>query len=451
MAFLPKNLLSNESRRFLKQLIILSLPIMLQEFISGMVNFADIWMVGQLGVNYVNAVGFSGRLFFLFIILIFGVNSGSGVFMGQFWGSKNSSGIYKVMGIAFISNLIISLLFSAIAIFAPVWFLGILTSNEYVIALGVPYLRVMSISYLLSAVSATLVATLRAIRQTKLPMFASAIALTAKILLNILFIFVLEYGIIGAAFATIIARIIEIALQLILIKRLNIPILAKPKAYFTADPKFILHFFKVTLPIIANEGIWALGVFMYDIFYQFAGNYAQGAVQISENLSHMFLVFGISAGAGAAVIISNTLGEKDTTRAISYAKKSLFVGIIFGIVLGLLIFALAPIILSTYNVDESVRIMARNNLYVVAIMAFIRITNYFFIISILRSGGDTLYCLIVDVGCVWFIGVPMAFLGAYVLQLPIYFVVAMVNMEELAKFLINIVRFKQNKWANTLV
>ena len=409
------------------------------------------WMVGQLGIDSINAVGLSNRLFFLFILLVFGVNSGSAIFFGQYWGKGEISGIHKVLGISFITNMLLSSIFASVAIFAPRWFLGILTQNPDVIELGVGYLRILAASFFLSAFSLSLVAVLRAVRQVKIPMLASFIGLLFKLGINYLIIFVFDFGIVGAAWGTIGARIIEISIQIWMIKRFRLPIFASIREHFAFDMAYVRNFFKTTLPVILNEGIWALGIFIYEIFYQFAGHYSQSAVQISENVGHMFLMLGFAIGHASGIIVANTLGAGDKELTISSSNKSLVIGGIIAVFIGILLFFAAPPILSTYNVPPDVARMATNNLRIVSSMAVFRILNFFFIVGILRNGGDTLYCMFVDVLCVWLIGIPMAFLGTIVLGLPIYIVVAMVHMEEVIKFFVNLYRYKKGNWAKKLV
>ena len=443
--------LSKENKKFLRTMIFLAMPIILQEFMAHTVNFVDLWMVGQLSLEAITGVGLSKRLFFLFVLLVFGVNSGSAIFMGQYWGKGDKTGIHKVMGIAISANLIIATVFASIALFAPRWFLSIVTSNPYVIEEGVRYLAVASIIYFLTAISFTILITLRSIRQTKIPMFASACALATKIVVNYVLIFVLDMGIEGAAWGTVAARLIEIIVQLILIKKYRLPVFTKIRKHFDFDFAYLKKFGKVTLPVVANEFVWALGIFMYDVAYQFTGDKGQGAFQISDNIQHIFMIAGIGVGAASAIMIANHLGAGERELAIKNSRKCLITGGVVTGIMAVLLFFIGPIIVGTYNVSEVAQSLASTNLAVVTLFMIPRTINYFFIISILRQGGDTVFCLLLDTGSVWLIGIPLAFLGAYVLGLPIYLVIAMVYVEEVVKFFIAAARVHKNKWANKLV
>ena len=77
--------------------------------------------------------------------------------------------------------------------------------------------------------------------------------------------------------------------------------------------------------------------------------------------------------------------------------------------------------------------------------------SYMFICGILRAGGDTKFCMIVDIVSIWFIGVPASFFAVLVLHLPIHLVIALVFSEEAIKAIAIIKRFKSKKWLNNLI
>jgi len=440
------------NKKFLRALIFLALPIMLQDLMSHSVNFMDMWMMGQLSPEAVTAVGLSKRLFFLFVLVIFGVNSGASIFMGQYWGKGDTGGIHRVLGIAFVTNIIMAVVFAGIAIFAPRWFMSIFTSNPVVIEQGVQYLAVASLIYLLTAVSFTIIIALRSIRQTKIPMFAAACSLVVKLALNYFFVFELDMGIVGAAWGTVFARITEIIVQIILIRKYRFPIFTSIARHFDFDFAYVKNFFKTTLPVIGNEFVWALGVVVYEIAYQFTGDSGQSAFYVSDSIQHIFMIAGISIGAASGVTIANQLGAGDRDEAIATSRKCVAVGIVVSIVMGVLLFVIGPFIVGTYdNISTYVQNLAVSNLTIISLFIIPRTINYYFIISILRQGGDTMFCLLLDTGSVWLIGIPLAFLGAYVLGLPIYLVLALVYVEEVVKIFIAGNRVRKNRWANKLV
>ena len=100
-----------KNRLFLLSLLGISIPIIIQNFISSSLNLVDNFMIGRLGDTAIASVGLPNQFFFLFVLILFGVNSGTGIFVSQFWGKKDISNIKKVLGISIITGTTVSLFF----------------------------------------------------------------------------------------------------------------------------------------------------------------------------------------------------------------------------------------------------------------------------------------------------------------------------------------------------
>ena len=88
---------------------------------------------------------------------------------------------------------------------------------------------------------------------------------------------------------------------------------------------------------------------------------------------------------------------------------------------------------------------------VMAWMLWIRMFNFITFIGALRAGGDTLFALVMEICSIWLIGVPAAYIGAFVLDLPVYIVYLMVGLEELAKAFVSFWRYRSRKWIHDVV
>jgi Na+-driven multidrug efflux pump len=269
--------------------------------------------------------------------------------------------------------------------------------------------------------------------------------------LNYLFIFIFGWGVQGAALATAIARVAELIAQICIIFTFKLPIAAKIKQYFSFDKAFAKSICISIIPVFLNEAVWAIGTTLYNIAYRSTGNDAQAALSISASLQQLFMVIGIGIGAGCGILIANTLGSGDSGLAKKYAKRCLILASIVSITMGVCLILFAPLILTNYNVSAAIKADAFKIMCIIGFIMMFKTFNYTAIVGILRNGGDTKFCLFLDAASVWLIGVPAAFLGTYVFQLPIYMIVAMVNCEELFKFFLSAWRVATNKWAKCVV
>lgn len=440
-----------QDKTFFKILSYLAIPIILQELLNSSVNMMDTFMVGRLGVSEVAAVGLANQIFFLFTLLVFGVTSGASIFMGQYWGKNDTKSIHKVMGISFVLSLFAASIFCFSAIFIPDVLMSIYSKDKSVIVLGAKYLRVVGVSYFLSAIIVSINTSLRVTGLTKFPMITTFISLISNIVFNYIFIFKLEMGVVGAALGTTVARSIEIIIQIILINVFKTPVVTRIKNYFTADKAFIKEFLVITTPVILNEFIWALGTSIYNIAYKYSGTEAQAAVQISSTVQNLFMVVGMGIGAACGIMLSNALGAGDTKKAIRYSRKCLILAVVLSIIMGAGLIVASPLIVSIFDVKEIVKVYANKILFVISVGMVLKTFNYTSIVGILRSGGDTKFCLYLDFSSVWFIGVPFAFLGSAILSLPIYITVALVYLEEVCKFIVSFKRVLSNKWAKSII
>ncbi|MTI54128.1 MATE family efflux transporter [Geosporobacter ferrireducens] len=442
-------------RHFYKTMLGIALPITLQNLISSALNMVDTVMIGKLGETQIAAVGLANQVFFLFILLMFGVNSGCAIFTAQFWGKQDIRNVRRVMGIALVSGISISFLFGIGAYFIPEKLLRIFTTDAVVVDMGSQYLRIVSFSYLITAITFVYAFASRSIGQAKLPMMVSAVSLLANTGLNYLLIFGNFYfpkmGIQGAALATLIARSIELILLVGIIYGNKDVLAGTLKEMLAFDNKFFKKVYNTTIPVILNEGLWSLGMIMYTAAYARISTEAIASIQIANTIQSMFMVISMGLGNSCAVMLGNVIGAERQEKAVIYGNTFCLLGIITGVVLGLKLVLLSPVILSFFNVSPVVYNNAAKILLIMGIFMCFRFFNTVLIIGILRSGGDTKFSLFLEMGSVWILGVPLAFLGALVLKLPVYLVYALISLEELVKACIGVPRVISKKWVRNVV
>lgn len=442
-------------RNFYKRMFSIAIPIAIQNLISSSLNMVDTVMIGSLGDVSLAAVGMANQFFFLFIILMFGINSGASIFIAQFWGKRDVQNIRKILGIGLISGGLISIIFTTGAFFVPKLIMNIFSKDNQVIELGSQYLRIVCFSYTITAISFSYGFSSRSIGNAKLPMVVSAISLLSNTFLNYLLIFgnfgFPALGIKGAAIATLISRTIEVSLLLGIIYYRKGVLAARIRELTDITKPFIIKVFRTTLPVVLNEGFWSLGVTMYSVAYGRIGTEDFAAVQISNTIQGLFMVIAMGLGNSCAVMIGNQIGANDNEKAFDYAKSFSILGPVIGILLGIVLLILSPYILYLFNVSSYVQQNAYRTLIVISIFISLKIFNTILIVGILRSGGDTKFSLFLEMGSVWGIGVPLAFLGALYWKLPVYWVVALVSMEEIVKALIGLTRIISKKWIRNVV
>jgi putative MATE family efflux protein len=445
-------LFDKTSKKVFIRTLALAAPIIGQELLNSAVNFVDILMIGTAGDQALSAVGTGNEILFLFLLTSYGIVSGSAIFIGQFWGKGDVKSIHKTMGLAFTFSMVAAVLFFIMSQFFTGTIIRFYIDDNGVVEIGKSYLKIVSYTFFLNAFILTVNSAHRCTGHTAVPMVTSIIALLSNITFNYLYIFVWHQGAAGAAKATLIARVIEVVAQIIIMKKFKLPALGKLKNYFVKDGLFLKDYIKMVWPVLLNEVVWSMGVTLYKESYGELGSEAFSAIVSTAPIQQVFTVLGISIGSAAGILIANSLGAGEIGRAIEYSKKSTILAVFMSVIMGILLFISAPFLLIFYDGLSDLTISyAVKIIYIMSFGIILKTYNFTAIVGILRNGGDTVFCLVIDMVSVWCVGVPLAYLGAHILHLPIYYVFLLAYCEEVFKLIPCILRVKKGKWSKNLV
>ena len=442
-------------RDFYRAMLAIAIPITIQQLISSLLNMLDVLMVGQLGDASIAALGLSNQVFFLLTLLLFGLTSGAAVFTTQYWGQRDIASIRRVLGICLTIALISAGIFTVAAFFFPERVLGFYTNDPEVIAIGARYLRIVSLTYLMLAVSGAYQSVLRSVQQVRIPMMVSVIALTFKTCLGYVLIFGLfgltKMGVDGAAISTLAARFVEMGLILTLSYKLNTPAAARLSELFSYNLPFLSKVLRTTLPALFNEIIWSFGVTTYNSIYAHIGTDAIAAINVNGTFENLAFVTYIGIGTACAIMVGNSIGADDAERAYRLTRTYLILGLILSLITAVMVLLFAPLLIGLYQISPVTALYSRQILIIYALTVWLRSTNFMFFIGILRAGGDTRFALIVEACTMWLVGVPLAALGGLVFHLPVPVVYGLVMLEELTKLFIVLPRYRTRKWIHNLV
>lgn len=440
---------------FYKTLLGISLPVIVQNFISSSLNLVDTVMIGAVGKNELAAVGLANQLFFLLMLLIYGINNGAGVLIAQYWGKKDESSIKKFLGVGLVFSVLISALFFLFGFFKSEMVMRLLIKEKSVVTLGSEYLHIISISYIITGVSFAYSIAARSVEKAAIPAIVSGIALSINTFLNYVLIFgkfgAPALGVKGAAIATTVARGIEFVMLLSIIYYKKNVLAASLQELLSFTKESIKRFYKVSFPVIMSEGFWALGNVLYAVAIAKISSDAVAVYQVSNSVYRFYEVVFIGFASAAQVMVGNKIGAGEPLQAKEYAYKILKIAQSVCVVLALVLFFSSTNIIQLFNLSSEVKILGQNSIKVFAIFSFFKVFNLMMIVGVLRGGGDTKFAMCNEIGSVWLIGVPMAFIGSLVLNIPVYWVIALILLEELIKAFINLYRLKSNRWVINVI
>jgi putative MATE family efflux protein len=441
-------------REYYRLLFKFVMPIALQQFIMSSLNMVAVLMVGQLGEVQVAAVGLANQIYFLLNLLLFGITTGSAMFTAQLWGKRDVANIRKVLGLALSLGLAAALVFVVIAEVFPQWALGIYSKDPAVVSMGSDYLRVIGLSFVFYAISFCYAIVLRSTGEVRIPLIVTFTSLSVNTFISYILIFgklgLPALGVQGAAIAVLISRALECGVLLGIAYAKDTPAAAKLHELFSYDLPFARKVLRLVLPVVANEMLWSTGTTAYSVVYARMSTNAIAAMNIVSSIDQIAFVIFIALGHACAVLVGNRIGAGDKQEAFRYAARTEFLGIIGAIGVGFLVLLSSSSILSLYKVPPVVIDYARRVLIILGLVLWLRASNMILFIGILRSGGDTHFALVMDGVIIWVVGVPLAFMGAFLFHLPVYWVYLMAMSEELTKWALGMYRFFSRKWIHNL-
>ena len=455
MSYSSETLNTIDNKRLLKSVLVVAGPIALQSLIASSLNLVDNLMIGALGELALNAVGVSVQLFFIYWMFVFGFASGGATFMAQFYGTHDYANIRRTTGFILTVAFGMGLVFFLVAMIFPQYVLRVFTKYPEVIETGIPYVRTGAFTFLLIPITQSFTVALRASQQTHLPLIASVIGLCTNTVMN----YCLIYGhfglsrmeVQGAALATVISRIVELSILLFFIFGRNNIIRGPLREFFGYGKDLAGRIFRNALPTTINETMWSLGNSMYIAAFARISITAGAAVQACNTINSIFSMAAFSIGDAVLILVGQKLGERKQSEAFEMAKRMLVMGVAAGIVLGGLTIIFGKPILSLFDFTEEGATDAWRILVVYAASLWLAVYNGVIVTGVLRCGGDTRFAMFTEVGTVWLIGVPMAFVTSLFLKWPIFLAVLAVKLEDVVKLFFLTWRFKSRRWVNNVI
>lgn len=449
-----KNFLFGD-KNFYYKLFTLAIPVVMQNLITSSLAMVDNVMVGALGNEAVAAVGVANQFGLLVFLLYAAIHSGAGIFIAQFWGKKDTESINKVVNVGIALSSAVMLPFTLAGIILPKQIISIFNTDPIVIKQGAEFLSILSLSFICASISFGISVGLRSIGRSVMPMVISGTALGINTILNWILIFGLfgmpAMGVRGAATATLISRIVEMTIFMVVSWKYYDILKIKISVLSTVTKDLFRRIVSNTIPVVLNEVCWGLGFVIYSVAYGRISTEAFDAVQITNNITNLFLVAGFGMASASAVMIGHVIGAGEEHKGREYAWKFVFICIASGVVLGTILYFTSPFIITLFKVTPDVVKAATIILGLNSVILPIRLTNIVSVVGILRGGGDAGFAFKAEGITMWLIGVPLAFIGAFVLRLEIQWVVLMVMAEEIVKVTVAILRLKSDKWIKNVV
>lgn len=450
-------------RQFYKTVLLIAVPIMIQNGITNFVSLLDNIMIGQLGTEQMSGAAIVNQLLFVFNLCIFGSLSGPGIYSAQFFGQGNSEGVRHTFRFKLIIAAIVLAIGTAVfSLFGTQLISSYLTGNgtegnkELTLQAGLDYLQIMLIGLVPFVITQAYASTLRETNQTILPMVAGLTAVGINLALNWVLIFghlgAPALGVKGAAAATVISRFAECGIVVIWTHINSIKNEFIKGAYKTLliPGELAKRILIGGLPLAINEGLWSSGMAILNQCYSRRGLAVVAATNISSTIFNLFSVIFIALGNSVGIIVGQLLGSGDMKKAKDTDTKLIIFTVLAGTITGGLMAAFSGLFPQFYNTTEEVRFTAAG---IIAISGcFMPLASFMHAAYFtLRSGGRTLVTFLFDSAYVWAITIPTALLLVTFTELDIFKIYFCCQAVDILKMTIGIILLKKGIWLRNIV
>lgn len=451
-------------RAFYKGVLAITIPMIIQNTVTNLVNLLDNLMVSWVGTEQMSGVSIVNQFVFVFNLAIFGAVSAAGIFTAQFNGRGDTDGVRNTMRIKLISTLIIGIL--GVVILCTLQD-GLINSFihegegekeldlQLVFDSAKGYIAYIVIGLIPFALSQAYASTLRETGQTVVPMIASAVSIITNLIFNTLLIFGLlgfpALGVAGAAIATALSRFIELFILVFWThkNKEKCPFITGLFSNFHIPGALIKQVVIKGAPILTNELLWSLSITVTNMFYSKLGPEVLPAMNISFNLQNLLSVAYFALSSSIAIIVGNLLGAGKLDEAKQTDKKLLAFAVFMGFIMMGIQLALSPVFPRIYTDVESVIDIASYNMvcfgFTMPLAALATATYY-----TIRSGGRVFITMLFDSVYAWVIVIPTLAILVSFTDLSFYTLLPIILIVENLKIVPGLILVNKGIWVRQL-
>ena len=450
-------------RSYIKKLLLIAIPMMIQNGISNFVNLLDNLMIGRVGTNALSGVAIANQLIFVFYLVIFGATAGAGIFTAQYKGNGDNEGIRYTFRFKIVFNTVIAavcvILYAVLSPLLINLFLlgeGDPADAAETLKIGIDYMRIILVSLIPIGLTQAYAGTLRDLGSTKVPMYASVAAILVNLTGNWILIYghfgLPALGASGAAIATVISRFVELAILVIYTGKhaKQFPFIKGAFSHFRIPADLVGRFILKAIPLMFNEALWSLGMTVINQCYSYRSLDAVAAMNIQSTIWNVMGVAFIAMGEAVGIMMGHILGSGELEDAKDKAGKMRLVTVVCGIIFALIMACVSPFFPLLYNTSDHIRSLASEFILIAACaMPFVAYTHasYF----IIRSGGNTLITVLFDSIYTWCIAVVAAFVMSRFTGLSVTWMLSVVNGLEVIKCFVAFIMVRSGIWIRNIV
>ena len=445
--------LFTKDRSFYRSLILLAVPISLQNLVTFAVNFADNVMIGSLGDDAISGVYVGGQLQSVVQMFVGGIEGAILILAAQYWGKKDRDSIRKVVSIGVKFALGVGLFTTLVAVLFPQWVIRIFTTEPGVIREGAAYVQIVGFTYLFFSVSQVMIAAMRSVETARIGLYISCMALVVNVCLNYVFIFghlgFPAMGVRGAAVATLISRIMEMCVSIGYVFFVDKKLRFGWRDLLHTDGQLLRDFVRYGLPIIGGQVVWAVNSLANT---KILGYYSAGviaAASITGMLHNLVYVWMNGMSSAVGIITGKTVGAGQYEKMKEYSKTVQMIFLFVGLISGAAVFLFRDGFISLYNASPEAQEYSRQFINVISVTIIGTCYQAACLFGLVKSGGDISFVFKNDTIFVFLVVIPSSLIAMW-LGAPPWVVFACLKCDQILKCFVAVVKVNRFNWMKNL-
>ncbi|MDY4519676.1 MAG: MATE family efflux transporter [Candidatus Spyradocola sp.] len=434
---------------FIRAVAVIAVPVALQNLLTTTGTMVDTMMIAPLGETTVGAVGLCAQFASLMFSSYWGFVGGGMLFFAQYWGAKDDDGIDRSYGITLTCMMFVAAVFTALALLAPEWVMGVYTDKQAIGLIGVKYLRVVGFAYPLQILSMAMSALLRSTERVRIPFYAAIASVATNIALNWAFIYgklgLPAMGVQGAALATVCAAAVNAGVILLLARAQGYPYLFHFRRHFKWNRAIVGEYFRKCFPIICNEVLIGVGNMVINMVLGRQAEEAIAAIAVFRTLEGFVIGFFAGCSNAASVLVGKSVGAGELDDAYERAKRLVpLCGGCILVVIGLLIAVHKPLLTAMSLSGESYR-LGVGLLCVYGVAGVIRMCNWT-MNDTYRSAGDATMGTVLEITFMYLMVLPCVTVSGLVLHAPFLVIFACCFVDEPVRLILMQRHMYSGRW-----
>lgn len=381
-----------------RALYALLLPLIGEQFLSILMGIMDTVMVSSLGDAAVSGVSLVDMIFVLFINIFAALSTGGAVIASRFIGAKEPEKARKSAGTLLVISLVASLLMLGVVALSDVRLLRLLYGSieDDVMQAATTYMRVTMFSFPFIALYNSCAALFRSMGNSKISMIASTVANCVNVACNALTIYVLHWGVFGAAISTVLSRFLLMVFFLIKIADKDLDISVNYKEVFTTKPDGSLakSILGVGIPGSLESGTFQLGRILVLSIISTFGTAQITANAVAGNIDSFGVITGAAFNLGIITVVGQCVGAGDWHAVRYYKNKMIRMSYASFVILNALLLAAMPFLMRMYHVSDDARSLAVILILIHNLLGILFWTPSFVTPNALKAAGDAKFVMV---------------------------------------------------------